>query len=455
MSVEILIHNAYSQVIVTDTVVRKMISDTLSYEVEGAFFARRRIPMWDGRVRFLKKDGRYPTGLTKLIVKMCKAEKIPYKFKDLRTKPAESVDFKPTFDKDPRYYQLDAREVSNKRPRGVYLMGTGAGKTLTSALIVEARKVPTLYVTPDTGLREQAYADYAKWFGDKNVSMSINSDAPIVIENIQSLARKDPKLFTRFKMLMVDEFHHSAADTYVDVNDYCTEAYYRYGFTGTFVRTDGTDMRMHGVLADIIFTKSTSELIEEGFLVRPYITMYRLDLGKMQMSYQEAYKFMKTYEPMNKIVAEVADQKSNGEKKQTLVLVRHKDHGAELEKRIPNAVFVSGTDSMEDREMIKSRFVNKKLRCMIATSIFGEGQDIPSIDALINARCEKTEIQTAQGIGRALRLCPGKDKAEVTDFFFMGQKHLQSHSKERLASYRKESAFVVQVTDRKTPLLFS
>jgi len=454
LSIEILITNTHSQ-IVCNAKLHKLLSDVLSYEVEGSFFARRNNPYWDGRKRFLKKDGTYPTGLTKMVCKWCREEGVKYTFKDLREKPTPDVTYAPTFDKPPRYYQEDAREVSLRRFRGVYLMGTGAGKTLTSALIVAARGVQALYVTPDTGLREQAYDDYKKWFGEKMVSRDIESNMPIVIDNIQSLVRKDPALFKRFKMLIVDEFHHSASDSYIDMNLHCTEAFYRYGFTGTFVRTDGTDMRMHGVLADIIFTKTASELIEEGFLVRPYITMWQLKLPRKAMSYKEAYAFMKTYEPMNEIIVNRAIEKSIKQKKQTLILVRHKDHGRLLESRIPGAIFVSGDDSMEDRNAIKKRFNDKKLRCMIGTSIFGEGQDIPSIDHLINGRGEKTEIQTSQGVGRALRLAPGKDKAEIDDFFFVGQKHLQSHSTERLQTYRKESAFRVQVVEPAAPSLFS
>ena len=63
---------------------------------------------------------------------------------------------------------------------------------------------------------------------------------------------------------------------------------------------------------------------------------------------------------------------------------------------------------------------------------------------MINARAQKTEIQTIQGIGRALRLAPGKEKAEIYDFMFIGQRHLENHSLERVASYKKERAFILK-----------
>jgi superfamily II DNA or RNA helicase len=272
----------------------------------------------------------------------------------------------------------------------------------------------------------------------------VTSDAPIIIANIQSLAKKDKKFFTRFGLLIIDEFHHSSASTYLDLNKWCVNAFYRYGFTGTFIRSDGVDMPMHGVLSNVIFRKSTSELIEEDFLVRPYITVQEVVIPKSKAPYAEAYAAITEYVPFNQVVAGFCQTKVK-EGKQTLVLVRRKEHGRMLASMIPGAIFVSGSDKGKEREAIKRDFIMKKIRCMVATEIFGEGQDIPSIDVLVNARLQKTEIQTAQGIGRALRKADGKDKAEVFDFLIVGQRHLHDHRVQRIASYKKESAFVLQI----------
>jgi len=112
---------------------------------------------------------------------------------------------------------------------------------------------------------------------------------------------------------------------------------------------------------------------------------------------------------------------------------------------IPRATYLNGDDPLELREKVKKEFIEKKIPCLIATAIFGEGIDIPSINTLINARFQKTEIQTTQGIGRALRKFPGKEKADVYDFLLTGQKHLQSHSVERIMTYRREKSFKISL----------
>jgi len=300
-------------------------------------------------------------------------------------------------------------------------------------------------VTPDTGLREQLGGDFKSWFGDRFVEFDVEKKAPIIVSNIQALRRKDPKLFARFGMVIVDEFHHAAAKSYLDLNLWAGNAYYRYGFTGTFIRPGGEDMIMHGVLSRVIFQKTTSELIDEGFLTKPFITINRIQLnGYRSMRYKDAYEKL-TMEPLlNDKIAEIASQKI-AENKQVLILIRRKNHGALLADMIEGSVFLSGEDNQETREYRKSQFANRKLKCIIATSIFGEGQDIPAIDVLINGRCEKTEIDTTQGIGRALRKSPGKEMAEVFDFLIIGHRFLKEHSGERIQTYQREPSFQIKV----------
>lgn len=429
----------------------KNLSDLLSYEVPGAFFAKQNVSyQWDGRHRLLKKtkDGyaSFPTGLLQRVEKFLKLRSIRYQVEDTRTVPGLAREFGWDWEHEPHYYQKDARDATEASPRGVFHIGTGGGKTVLSSLIVDKKGVQTLFATPDIGLREQAYERYCEFFSESDVTKDIEDlKSPIVIANIQGLVNKKPKLFERFRMLMIDEFHHAAADSYLKLNQMSCNAFYRYGFTGTFLRTDGTDMSMHGVLSELIYKKTTSELIEEGFLVRPYITIYRYQT-KMpgRCAYQTAYKSITEEIPLQELIAKITNEKI-AEGKQSLVLVRRVEHGEALSNLIPEAVYLDGSASIEHREKVKADFAKKKVKCIIATKIFGEGTDVPAIDFLANARFQKTEIETMQGIGRALRKSPGKTKAEIVDFLIVGQKHLTNHSIERINSYKKEPAFRIKV----------
>jgi superfamily II DNA or RNA helicase len=217
-------------------------------------------------------------------------------------------------------------------------------------------------------------------------------------------------------------------------------------------------MIMHGVLSTVLFEKSTSELIEEGYLVPADITIYRIQLKLFsRYNYKEAYDAIILNDDFAKLVTDIVRKKAQMEGKKTLVLVRRKEHGRLLESYLDDiATFVSGDDEVDYREAIKEDFNTGDLRCLIATSVFGEGQDIPNIEALVNVRLQKGEIETKQGTGRVLRLADGtntyeesvkagKSRADIVDFLLVGNKHLVSHSVERINQYKSERAFTIRV----------
>jgi superfamily II DNA or RNA helicase len=447
MQICLKIGNAKSQVIAPVGIITELREQVCSYSNEQTLYAAQGIPYWDGKIRLMNLKGVFPTGLAHQVVDYLKTKGHKVVAQDYRVRPnAHSYFPRLNAPLTPRYYQTESLEVSKTKSRGVFKICTGGGKSFTSAMIIADKKVRTLMVVPNLSLKDQLLKDYISWFGKASVHTDIRSDAPIIVCNFQKLMKMPPKLFEKFEMLMIDEFHRSASGSYQKINKFCINAYYRYGWTGTFMRSDGSDMEMHGVLSKVIYEVTTSDLIEQGFLVRPEINIinFRPNLGiPYNTRYDQAYSYLVKSKHFADIVSQIAIQKIK-ENKQTIILTRRVEHGRLLAKQIPDAVFLSGADQSHHRERIKKDFNEKRIRCIVATEIFGEGVDIPTIDVLINARAQKTEIQTIQGIGRALRLAPGKEKAEIYDFMFIGQRHLENHSLERVASYKKERAFVLK-----------
>jgi superfamily II DNA or RNA helicase len=216
-------------------------------------------------------------------------------------------------------------------------------------------------------------------------------------------------------------------------------------------------MIMHGVLSVVLMKKLASVLIREGWLVPCDIFIHKFRTsGYSRFSYKEAYKQIVHSPEFNTLVANILREEVRVNRRQTLCLVKLKSHGEILERAMAGeAIFLNGDQPIEYREKMKKLFVEKKIKCLIATAIFGEGQDIPSIDVFLNARLQESEIQTQQGIGRALRLAKGannyeesvklgKSRAIVHDFFVEGNSHLKRHSVSRLDQYRKEEEFKIK-----------
>ena len=441
----IVLNNAESLLVAEPNVIR-MARDYLSYKVEGSEFANN--PYWDGRVKLMIKVGSFPTGLIRRLVKWFKVKGLPYKVEDRRIKPSRRSKLALKLPKGwtPRDYQIECADLARKKQRGVFNVATGGGKSLIAAMIIEAKDVDTLIVTPGNSLREQLADDLIKWFGDAHVSTKLDSGKQIIISNIQHLAKQPKELLGRFRALLIDEFHHSGASSYKEVSKSCVNAFYRYGLTGTFFRTDGTDMEMHGVLSEVIYRKTASDLIKAGWLAKPYISIHTIDLPPYikNSSYRDAYNAVIEYGPLNEKIVDIAETAIQN-KKRTLILVRRKAHGELLKDLIQDSAYICGDDCIEERESLKAHFERGSIRCLIATSVFGEGVDIPAIDVLINARYQKTEIETVQGIGRALRIYPGKTKAEVHDFLLKGQRNLNEHSRHRINGYKKEPEFEIEI----------
>ena len=84
-----------------------------------------------------------------------------------------------------------------------------------------------------------------------------------------------------------------------------------------------------------------------------------------------------------------------------------------------------------------------ELDCIIASTIFDEGVDIPILDTLILAGGGKSKVRAMQRIGRVIRKYPKKKKAFVIDFLDNAT-YLKNHSAARKRMYETERLFDVK-----------
>jgi DNA repair protein RadD len=95
---------------------------------------------------------------------------------------------------------------------------------------------------------------------------------------------------------------------------------------------------------------------------------------------------------------------------------------------------VTGATDNNLREEIKTTLKNKDILCVIVTSVWREGINIPSLDCVINAVGGKSDIMVLQNVGRGLRTDEGKEEILIVDFLDPYQ-FLAQHSIERLRIY--------------------
>jgi superfamily II DNA or RNA helicase len=137
--------------------------------------------------------------------------------------------------------------------------------------------------------------------------------------------------------------------------------------------------------------------------------------------------------------------------KPVLILIRNIEHGEELNRLIPDSVFLSGRDDTNLRDSTFKKYENKEIPVLIGTmGILSEGISINAIRTLIIAQGGKSEIVAAQSLGRALRRDgDDKQKAIVYEFFDIGNKYTEKHSLQRAKVY-KDVGFPVNIEKGKS-----
>ena len=339
-----------------------------------------------------------------------------------------------------RYYQKEAAVELTAHDRGIVVMPTGTGKTMTLCRMVWDMGVKTLIITPGKGISDLMMDTLNEYFGkskvDKLTTKTPKLKKPINVVNIQALIKMDPRIFAEIDAVFVDEFHHAAASTYQEINiKHLENVYYRIGLTATNFRNDGSDIALESVLSKELYRYDIQQAFKDGFLVEPEFIFIENENGAGD-SYQDEYKrFLVQNDERNSIIAEIA----NGHKSDSvLILVKQIEHGELLNKLIPDSVFLHGKVKDGDRKKIMNNYRKGRLKCLVGTSVIGEGIDLPIANILVMAGGGKAKSQIMQNIGRVLRIFPEKDKAIIYDFADKGSNWLSEHSFLREEIYNEE-----------------
>ena len=212
--------------------------------------------------------------------------------------------------------------------------------------------------------------------------------------------------------------------------------YYRYYFSATPYRNDGSDLSLKGIIGDIIYKYDAVKAIEDGFLTPPYFFIYKFN-HKFQRdkNYSEEYdRCLVKNKERNKFIAEICNLIKSKDNSQILVLLERIEHGDILHSMIPDSHWIHG--GTKDNHKVIEKFNQGKIRFLIASTVVGEGIDLPKVKVLVIAGAGKAKSQIYQKIGRVLRIAENKNKAIIVDFLDMNTKWLMRHIEQRMRYYK-------------------
>jgi superfamily II DNA or RNA helicase len=250
-----------------------------------------------------------------------------------------------------------------------------------------------------------------------------------------------------FQCVVVDEAHGIKGEVLQKLlNEYGGHIAYRYGVTGTLPKAEVDQMAIRVTIGDTLYSIRSDFLIEQEFLskldIEPYQTQESADLP--DWSAEKAY--LEKHDERTEYIANLIIEKCN-EYGNTLILVNNIKTGRKLVKLIPNAVYLDGAASKEDRWAQYDRYETENNIITIATvGIAAVGISIDRIFCLITVDMGKSFIRSIQAIGRGLRRSKDKDYVRVVDIS-SSLKFAKRHLNERL-KYFKEAGYPTHKTQK-------
>ena len=379
-------------------------------------------------LRFLmSKRGEFPTGLLYIVENYL--QNVPHVKKDHRTRPEPRHGlFKASLAHTPRPEQIEAAEACKRAHRGIVCATTGTGKSLIAALIVEALQVPTLIVVPTLALKAQLTADLRATFGADRVG---GLGEALAVENVDALDPKKP--LKGYHCVIVDEFHHSGAKTYRELNVKAwQDVYFRFGLTATPFRSNADErLLLESVLSEVVYRLDYKKAVSKGYVVP--VEAYYINLPKINNdlhTWPEVYSnLVVNNKYRNRIISNII-QDLYEEGKKTLCLVKEINHGHNILKDRSLVPFVTGEDIGSRAWLI--HFIEGKATTLIGTTgVLGEGVDTKPAEYVIIAGLGKSKTQFMQQVGRGLRLYPGKESCKVIIFRDPSHKYTLRHFREQ------------------------
>lgn len=360
--------------------------------------------------------------------------------------------------------------------RALLISATGTGKTYASAFAMrELGFKRVLFLVHRNQIARQAMKSFQKVFGGK-ISMGLLSgqhqdyDSDYLFATVQTLSKEntlrkyDP---TAFDAIIIDEAHHSAANSYTKIMDYFTPLLW-LGMTAT---PDKRDDHLKGKNIYEIFKHQIAyeirlqDAMEEDLLC-PFhyfgITDLKMisDEGKSKEEKVENFRYLTSDDRVQNVMEKADYFGYSGDRVKGLIFCSRIDEARKLSEKFNvkgwRTLVLSGSDSENARAAAIERLAGDEgedaLDYIISVDIFSEGVDVPEINQVIMLRPTESPIVFIQQLGRGLRKADNKDYVVILDF--IGNYHNnfmipialsgdRSYNKDNLRRYITEGGRVI------------
>ena len=301
---------------------------------------------------------------------------------------------------------------------------TGSGKTLLTAHMLKSaasKGLSSWFIVHRRELIKQSVAAFSVEdipHGVIAAGFYPKRNELVQIASIQTLAKRFHNL-RKPKLIVWDECQHNAAKSWDKIFKMFPDAYH-IGLTATPERLDGKGLGQY--FSKMVHGPSVQWLIENKFL-SPYrlFAPTSLNLSGLHIRMGD-YIQSETQAAVDKPTitgCAIEHYKKHAFGKRALIFavsVAHSKHVvAQFNAAGIEAEHVDGETSYEQRDNSIRDFKNGTLKILSNVNLFGEGFDVPAIEALIILRPTMSLALFLQMIGRSLRPMEGKEHAIIFD----------------------------------------
>lgn len=351
---------------------------------------------------------------------------------------------------EPYLHQVEMLEdLEAERAKGFHrnliVAATGTGKTVVAAVDykqlceVSGRDLTLLFVAHRKEILQQSLTTYRNVmqdgaFGELFVGEHKPAQWKHVFASVQSLSAKGIGELPaeRFDVVVIDEFHHSAAPTYLKLIEHLNPLEL-LGLTATPERGDGVHV------ADLYFDgRTASELrlwdaLDADLLVPFHYFGVSDDVDLSHLEWKRgSYDLLQLSALYTgndaraaKVIRELQDKVTSTQDMRAIgfcVSVQHAQYMAQVFNQAGiESVAVSGQTDDVERALALRRLRDREINCIFAVDLFNEGLDLPQVDTILQLRPTESATIFIQQLGRGLRRAP--DKAVLTVLDFIGQQH--------------------------------
>lgn len=323
--------------------------------------------------------------------------------------------------------------------RNLLVSATGTGKTVMAAvyyarLRMELPRARMLFVAHRQEILEQSRATFRHalrdhtfgelWVGGRRPETFDHVFASVQSLNAAGLAALAPD---HFDVVIVDEFHHAAADSYTRLLDHL-EPSELLGLTATPERADGmsvltlfgdriaAELRLWDAIEQHRLAPFAYYGIHDGVDLRevPWRRGRGYDVAALGNVYtsNDAWGRL-VFKTTDEHVDDMTAMRCLG----FCVNVSHAQFMARIFGNLGvSAVALSGASPEAERRAALRDLSAGRVQVIFSVDLFNEGIDVPAVDTILMLRPTESATLFLQQLGRGLRQAPGKGACTVLDF---------------------------------------